>query len=322
MPMRFHNSAHDAARLLKSRGIEPTPDRILGAMLAEIDSLASKDGRERHRQLMLKAGVFLSDENLSLTVVKSLMAMLHEYLAATKSVVIHVDDAQLVDALARTDIDALISDVKLPFPLMEFVWPDRPACLIVDVSHPDVLRESSAIVSRFFGGRRVPASHGDRIEVHSRTKDDCPRFLQFNKDIPLLEQRGLSLAPQQDLDEMWSVTRLAMACLLYAQTAPGVMRPSPRPMRQDGVPSALAALAKKRAHYVIRDLYGSSRPACSTEANTTGRIVAGHWRRGHMRSLRSDRFARNPDGSIKIVWIRPCQIHPEAIIREQDRRIR
>jgi len=49
------------------------------------------------------------------------------------------------------------------------------------------------------------------------------------------------------------------------------------------------------------------------ESDPTGRHVKAHWRAGHFRHYRNERFAREPDGSVKVEFIAPCMIHADEL---------
>ncbi len=49
------------------------------------------------------------------------------------------------------------------------------------------------------------------------------------------------------------------------------------------------------------------------ESESTGRHVKAHWRAGHFRHYRHERFAREPDGSVKVEFIAPCMIHADEL---------
>ena len=317
--MRHANSAYTAARRLKASGVEPTPDAVIKALVEDILDVDTPAGREQHRRAMLQRGGYASDDDIHELVRHSIPAVLHEWLAATCGVVVHVDDPQLVSALARTDVDAMISDVKLPFPIMEFQFPDEsPAngCLVIDVSDPIVVKMKQDTMKRVFG-YDYKNPYGDRIEVHSSINPEQAVYLSFDRNTPLTSENGMDLGCPGDLDRLRDVTRVAMACLLYAQTAHEVISSVGQQRLQQGVPSSFARVARKRKVVCIADLYGKSTPSCTIDHDPTASVKTGHWRRGHMRALRAERFERNKDGSVKVVWVRPCQIHPEQSARTE-----
>jgi len=62
---------------------------------------------------------------------------------------------------------------------------------------------------------------------------------------------------------------------------------------------------------IVRKPHGESEP--------TGRHVKAHWRAGHFRHYRHERYAREPDGSVKVEFIAPCVIHADELVKESTR---
>lgn len=52
----------------------------------------------------------------------------------------------------------------------------------------------------------------------------------------------------------------------------------------------------------------------SVQAAPTGRHVKAHWRAGHFRHYRNERYEREPDGSVKVEFILPCMVHADELV--------
>jgi hypothetical protein len=122
---------------------------------------------------------------------------------------------------------------------------------------------------------------------------------------------------EHDSNAMHKMAKIVFGLCLYLQTQEGnkAMLPCANAPKRQNVTPAEGRLLKKRSHYTIRDMITHTFREAAEHQGGTHMSPRTHWRKLHMRSLRDDRFKRNPDGSVRVIWIRP------AIINQNDKEV-
>lgn len=312
---RFIGVMENSARRLKRAGIDnPTKAQLEENVLDLFQSLLSPEARAKHIARLQQRGVVIDDATMMASARVQFIGLCYDMLSTTEAVVIHVSDKELVEALRNTDVDALIGDVMLPFPVMEFRWPDDTTPIILIDENSDVATRQIERICKQHMKFDVDARRHDgrdHITTLAIASDGETIQLSVRKEANVLkDDRGSMLATQSDRDLIVNTTRLAFCCLLYAQTQPGLLVKT-ETKKVDGAPPAVGRLLKKRQTYHLTPLYRSGHSG-HHDTEPGDRKVRGHWRIGHMRALRDERYKRNQDGSVKVVWVRPTRIHPDA----------
>jgi hypothetical protein len=93
--------------------------------------------------ILKDSGVVPTADNIWAVLKNAPVQMFWELMSVLYGTSIYVKDINLIDAMLNTDIEALMGDVRLPFPVCEFVFPehislgisdyDISGCLICDV---------------------------------------------------------------------------------------------------------------------------------------------------------------------------------------------
>lgn len=250
--------------------------------------------------------------------------MMCDILSIYKGVVLHVRDRGLVEALLRTDIDAMVADIRMPFPIVEIVYPsgimlgDRyqiSGTLMVDTSTVNFQKEFPWVKVEQIN--RSGTRAGFTMVVNLLSRDGHPdigqNVMMFGPPLAISE---IPCSPDLDAVERKAVethARLACALFLYLQ---GVERS--RALRRiehnkemsRGMVAMAARLDRNLPRYELLDVVSKSQ---SDGISHGGHHASpdGHWRRGHMRVLRDNRFLRNEDGSMKSIWVRPCLVNSD-----------
>jgi len=307
---------------------KPNKDEISLAALKGIHSTYQSTPESYWRQIALSRGVVdqvTIDKMKTLAYAHECMVMSYDVIALHKGVVVHVRDTRLVEALMRTDVDAAVGDMKMPFPIVELAFPsglsldgvhEVTGCLMVDMDEIKMEREFKSMNAESVDECMLLSNKKAKYIIMSAIKkmgDDTPAdeiLLKFGPDEMI---DNLPMSPDMSDVEKVAISKLAkLACSLFLYLQ-GVERDKTMlPIQYSkemthGMPANLARLDKKRGRYVIRDILPSPHRLA---ANHGGHHASPdiHWRRGHMRVLRDERFKRNPDNSIKSVWVRPCLV--------------
>ena len=291
--------ANVSAGILKDSGIAPTPDNV---------------------QTVLR--------NAPIQMVWELMNILY-------GTSIYIKDSELINAMLRTDIDALMGDVRLPFPICEFVFPehhplgiddyDISGCLLIDLDTAPI----KLLMEQYPGKWEIQTPPEVKKVFFTRLlrkgKSDVAgiSWLQFDP------AQSLDILPvkvplrQEDSRAIHILCKLCFGLCLYCQTAEGQKSlekfelPN-RACRKGSGPTEMRAY-KDRKHYVMRDLITHKFRESSIVGIGTHASPKTHWRKLHLRTLRHERYNRNPDGSIRAVWIRAALINPSFEIAHGER---
>lgn len=265
-------------------------------------------------------------------VFNSCVQMGWEATALYNKVVLHVEDAQFIEALLRSDVDAVIGDVRMPFPIIEFTFPGG-----IELSPGYELSGSLLIDARNFPFNKFWKNRLDP-KVYIGLSQVCPylyltRLIKQGQDDPM----GVSwikfdtetcpldslpynpTIPRKDADAARKSARLAFAICLYLQTEEGKRAAiSTPPRRREGVCPAMGVQCKKRPHYAIRDMLT---PILRTiRAESRGGHHASpvaHWRKFHFRSLRHERYHRDAHGNVRVIWVRPTVVNATSATGER-----
>jgi len=257
-------------------------------------------------------------------IANSTLVLLSETLALFQGVVIHVEDAELVEALLRTDLDAKIGDVKIPFPIVEFAYPagiratdayQASGTIVVDFRQVNFAQEFKSMIIQ---GKADPENKAD-IAVISKFRGVDGRFglsshvTRISVSEPLA---AVTVAPDIDAVEREGMRihlRLAMAVLMYLQSVErqNALRPLQERVDIQGLIAPLARIEKRRPRYRVIDVTVKTVPRASVPQEGHHASPEAHWRRGHMRALRDERFKRDDGGGIRVIWVRPTKINAE-----------
>jgi len=250
---------------------------------------------------------------------------LWEYAAISRSVTIHVTDHALIEMLLRVSMEGKLEDLRVPFPICEFVFPkgikmessglELPGALLATSEFDlegfwDKYTNDQGILNycRKSGGKRedlfvmtVNKETNQRITGAGAVGYDLNHGVQLTQELSDVE-----------VDLGLQVRDLIFALCLYLQTKEGynALIPRKEKKRRPDTPAAIGRIVKKRPQYHIKDLIT---PKYQQECNELGGHHASpkaHWRRMHLRTLRSERYKRNPDGSVRAVWVSPSLINP------------
>lgn len=253
-------------------------------------------------------------------------------------VTVIVEDTHLVEALIRTKIDAIAGDVRVPFPIVEFVFPsgikfrsgeEINGVILIDLEQFDVEKEwykEDANIKRLDPRGRPLAHYAVISRIRTKDIEGDVVVHRFSKDQILYEHKT-DYMDEDKKEYIQRMAQLVMALCLYVQCCQDrnkVMQPlkSSKPKIQ-GLPSKIASKVKKHKHFCIIDLLGIGREykAIYTDKDTVKGDVYPmdgittdrasphpHWRTWTLRSLRHKRYQRNPDGSMRVTLVRPCLV--------------
>ena len=285
-------------------------------------------------KLAAVAGAEDDKESLMQQLAVDLAVMQLEAAAAFIGVELRVDDIALVEALLRSDVEAIIGDMRLPFPVCEFVFPAG-----IDV--PGTGRQVSAVIifdNRLFDvdayWADYDASIFDSVSPPDYTALTCRpegvAAISFNCDEPIstdtMHTAGKEI-DSADVKYSKAMIYLCVALCLYLQTKEGQKALEAKPataerVHRSGVPSAVSATLKRRKSYKVLDLIPDKyyKADNAHPGNTANGGKRTHWRRLHMRSLRDERYRRNNDGSVRVIWVRPTRVGVGASSVKQIRR--
>jgi hypothetical protein len=251
-------------------------------------------------------------------------------------VTIYVNTETLLEAVMRTNIEALMGDVRLPFPVCEFVFPEHfdigngyqaSGCLLADVKTAPVetlLKRSKypwnvvtpLEVTNVFFSRLIRNNFGDTGGVS---------WLQFNANEPLDSVPKKVPVNKEDQIAVRTMCRLCYGLCLYCQTAEGQKAIEPftlgKRAARKGAGITEMELHRKRKHYVMQDLITHTfREPCESQDGTHASPKT-HWRKLHLRTLRHEKYIRNLDGSVRAIWIKPTLVNPSNDMEKTERKI-
>ena len=167
-----------------------------------------------------------------------------EMTALYRGVEIYVEDRQLIQALLDTDIDAIMGDVRMPFPYCEFCFPDGmqlgyedyelTGCLLADLNHClyDVWQDRCKVEN--LDRTQFPPANmlGFYTRLHSRTKGidrQGVSYMYFQPatglDVPLK-----CPVAANDSHALRVLAKLVLGLCLYLQTKEGQKAVIPRPI--------------------------------------------------------------------------------------------
>lgn len=267
------------------------------------------------------------------TTSNAIYQLVWEATAFFRSTVIHVTDENLIECLMDADIDAVMSDVHLPFPICEFVFPSTDLGIKDYVTSGSLIADESMFsAKKFWKFDWLPEKKEGRRLLH---------FTRLLTSDGVTDSQGVSwlrFDPSCHLDELpkpkikWAehdgvackkLARLCMSLCLYLQTKEGESALIETPhKKREGIASNVARHYKKKQSFKIRNLITPALEYTSGSRTGTHASPKAHWRKFHMRSLRDKRYKRNPDGSVRVIFVKPALIgasDDEAI--KSERRI-
>jgi len=244
-----------------------------------------------------------------------------EAMALDDSVVIHVPDRQLVEDLMDTDIDALVADVHMPYPVMEITVPagisisgteyELSSMMVfdLDVCIPEKYRgELTRQVDVCFNLRRRNDTRpiSQMMWVEARWKKD--QTVKENLAGEIQASRTPDVSMQGEIKTTNTHTNFVFALMLYFQTVE----------TQNAVMERLQAVHgqwpgfnrgrreqdSRRRHFKVIDITAPKKLAGHDLSSAPHTSPCGHRRRSHLRVLAHAKYKRNPNGSLKSVWVR------------------
>lgn len=105
------------------------------------------------------------------------------------------------------------------------------------------------------------------------------------------------------------IPKIVATAFLYYAARPELVIPTVLPRSERYHQKGDRDLCSIMTIPLIKRIGGNS----DEETGVTGAKKAPHYRGWVLRTLRSDRYRRNPDGTFRTVLIAPCAIHPESI---------
>lgn len=281
--------------------------------------------REFYASYLSSKGLYSPDEMSKVVAAgraNSMLVMLAEIEDVLNGVSLHVRDAELIEALLRTDIDAVAGDVRLPFPVMNICVPrgidmgmgfQVSGMVLIDYRAANLRQKYSnmlqfeppangAVPAAFLCLVRPMTIDGKKGESVLIKKFDETIDLNIGDTPPDLSNADVAVLDRQ--------TRLAMALMLYLQSVETDKALAPIPYVKwmgDGLPAGVAKQQSKKRHYSVIDIIAAKRSS-SPDHGGSHASPETHWRRGHMRVLKDEKFKRKPDGSLRSIWIRPTKV--------------
>jgi hypothetical protein len=303
---------------------KPTKEEMGAAAMRGIHSTYLHTPESYWRQVAMNNGVTDTD---TVNVMK-VLALAHECMVASycvvalrKGAVIHIRDASLVEALLRTDVDAVVGDMRMPFPIVELAFPSGlrlddehgvSGCLMVDMDAVSIRKEFGDSVN-YMETPGLLSNKKAKYIIMSKLRgvggnqyDEV--LLKFGVDEPI---DNMPKSPDIGPGESEAISRLAkLACSLFLYLQGVDRNRAMQPLQYaremgHGLPARIARFERKRPRYTILDIVSKPHGMSVVHGGHHASPDV-HWRKGHMRVLRDDRFKRNDDGSVKSIWIRPC----------------
>lgn len=238
-------------------------------------------------------------------------------------VMIHVEDANLLEALVRAKVDAVVGDVRLPFPCMEISMPsgislyedyEVNGAVVMDMRYFNIQRElakENIRIGTVDSGGRPTADIGVLSRMKKKGTEDVDVCIhRFCRDQPLRGHFGEYLNETYQ-NFIYRQAELMMALMLYFQCYQDnreVLREVHHRPRFTGMPAAMAQIAKRRRSYHVQDMLGLSKEYERISAGGSHASPRPHWRTWTLRSLRHERFKRNPDGSVRVILVAPHMV--------------
>jgi hypothetical protein len=252
--------------------------------------------------------------------------MLSEIENIFSGVSIHVRDRELVEALLRTDIEAVVKDVQFPYPVMEICLPEgidmgdgyqASSVVFIDYRSANFRKQYSKVIP--FGDNPEGSIMSSFIAVTRMRKMDGTYgevlIKKFDESFDLSRGGSQPDMTKQEDDLMDRHINLVMALMLYLQSVETAKALTPLAHEYsmgEGLPASVARLQKKRRHMAIVDLAAPKKEHGQWLGGTHA-SPEGHWRKGHIRVFRSEYFSAERRAKPK--WIRPMWVGPEGISR-------
>lgn len=251
-----------------------------------------------------------------------------------RGVVIHIEDEELVKMLLRTKMDALMGDVTFPFPICEFAFPEGiplgvgdyqvSGALICDFKRFNLADDWKSIGDlSFIKHPSEGFSCMTRLKgMNNKLDEQGLSWIRFSPDQPLSKVPLKGQVSAVDSKAMHKMVYLIFALGLYLQTEEGQQALLPRIHHKGRADMAksLKKMHNKRKHVTIRNLL-SEKFSSSIDKGGSHASPQTHWRKMHLRTLRDEKFKRNPDGSIRAVWVKASIVNPSEEETRTERKV-
>lgn len=232
-------------------------------------------------------------------------------------------DNDMVDLLLRTPIDDDLTGVRWPFDVFRLVF-ERGARLhglpLRSITVANIRSQLARDIATELGVQEVAVVNAARLVFYLDCGengrigghfDDTP----YDSTARWLERRILehptsrseSTLNDQEYPVMADAIRIATAAVLYWNARPEFVRDYavPRSSRQGFKDRDCI----RRVYLPLEKTYGTG----GRQQSGGGAAKAPHFRGFVLRTLRNERFARNADGSLRVILVEPCAIHPELM---------
>jgi len=237
------------------------------------------------------------------------------------AVAIHVDSNELIDALLRTDYKGELGDIHVPFPMIEFCFPDgisvqmseeelRPFLLI----HPAGTEIGAGLIAHGWGDEDDLILVFQDIKNHRECSVDLrlSQSLQENISRITCDLVSRKTIPQQ-VGLFQTIAKLAFALLLYIQAMEEKALSEPAtPVKTRGGSRRTRDRRKKRRQLKITPLIPKRKSRSRAKSSSSKKWAQRrHWRKGSWRMLNAPRYKRNSDGSPRVIWVPPYMVHED-----------
>ena len=240
---------------------------------------------------------------------------IEELLLYKTGVTVHIEDVNLIKVLMKSKFDSMLADVKIPFPVIEFAFPINISLFDDYEISSVVLYDRSNINMSAIGFDDDLSDDTDVIIKASVQKIGEHEFNPirwiYNKNLDI-ETNSHNISSEDNLTDKIMIPhfRLIMALLLYCQYHQDQRALMPLQKNNNKAFSTKRKIKendKKRKHKKIVNLLPDmEKKAKSEHQGGTHSSPTPHQRGYVWRTLRHSKFKRNPDGSCKVIMIKPC----------------
>lgn len=252
--------------------------------------------------------------------------LLAEYLFIKTNRKTWLIDDEMVSLLRETPIDENLEGVFFPYDVIGFSFQNNcyvgefpfrnalmfmPRCqLTYDIFSKDIASGSDVMRGRYKDKMFFIANAGDDGEGnYSHGARLCVKW----RNLRLLSKRNLISdmdgMSRPEIDAFREMLKICVSAMLYYAARPELI--------QDigvTIQARKSDFRSPRGQYSILKM-PEYKVATSENASSqgSGRVVRPHYRGWVLRTLRHERYKRNPDGSIKVVLVPPCAIHGDRM---------
>ena len=227
---------------------------------------------------------------------------------ATRGVVLHLDDPDMIEACRNSALppDATLNDLKIPYPAIEIRFhadSGIPPVLFLRTDFPEYRKFLAECQGKEteFGLSADEWKHGAAY-IASAAPEGAKEFVyadMIRPEEPLVPQFGkYAVSTTEEIAKTADAFRIAAMAMLLR------WKETKTPKMVQGVPARVARTMERRPSYraSMPRLYAPSHDH-GGDGNGGGHEVRGHWRRAHFRVLTHPRYKRDADGRPKIIYV-------------------